>query len=244
MKELIIIGNWKMNKNFSETEKFINDFSNEYQAKKDLIYKNVKFGVGVPAVNLAAFKSNKVAELKLAAQNVSDKPKGAFTGEVSTSMLNDLNVDYVILGHSERRTYYHETNEEVYAKAKATIEAGMTPIICVGETLEEYEKGLTKEVVKTQIEKSVGDLDHDKIVVAYEPIWAIGTGKVATPEIAQDVCQYIHSITSNNLKVQYGGSVNPKNINELSSQNDIDGFLVGGASLEVESFVQLLTLGK
>ncbi|MBN4083553.1 triose-phosphate isomerase [Mycoplasma sp. CSL10137] len=244
MKELIIIGNWKMNKNFSETEKFISDFSKEYQSKKDLIYKNVKFGVGVPSVNLSAFRLNKVTDLKLAAQNVSDKPKGAYTGEVSTSMLNDLNVDYVILGHSERRTYYHETNEEVYAKAKATIEAGMTPIICVGETLEEYEKGLTKEVVKNQIEKSVADLDYTKVVVAYEPIWAIGTGKVATPEIAQDVCAYIHSITSNDLKVQYGGSVNPNNINELSSQKDIDGFLVGGASLEVESFVKLLTLGK
>ncbi|VEU70373.1 triose-phosphate isomerase [Mycoplasmopsis glycophila] len=244
MKKMVIIGNWKMNKTFSETEEFLTKFHNEYNLNKSKLIENVDFAIAAPFTNLAAFKSNQVANLKLAAQNMSNKTQGAFTGEISPAMLLDLNVKYVILGHSERREYYGETNEFVYEKAKLALENNLIPVICVGETLAQYEAGQTKQVVKEQIEKSVNDLDLSKIIVAYEPIWAIGTGKVATPEIAQEVCEYIHEITSKELVVQYGGSVSPKNIEELSKQKDIDGFLVGGASLEAESFVKLLTLGK
>ncbi|WP_426461547.1 triose-phosphate isomerase [Mycoplasma hafezii] len=244
MKKLVIIGNWKMNKTFSEAQEFIKEFGQIYKEERLNVAKGVKFAIAAPFVDLAAFKSNKYKALQLAAQNMSNKEGGAFTGEISPSMLVDLGVKYVVLGHSERRTYYHEDDQFIYEKAKLALEHGMTPVICVGETLEEYEAGKTKEVVKAQIEKSVQDLDLTKIIVAYEPIWAIGTGKVATPEIAQDVCAYIHKITSKKLIVQYGGSVSPKNIAELSTQKDIDGFLVGGASLEASSFMKLLTLGK
>lgn len=244
MKKLVIIGNWKMNKTFSETQEFLKEFAKIYKEKESLIYNKLDFAVASPFTNLFAFKENQISELKLAAQNVSQHLSGAYTGEVSINMLKDLNTKYVILGHSERRSYYGETNEIVNAKAQTVLSNGLIPIICVGETLEEYENGKTKEIVKKQIEESLKSLDYSKIIVAYEPIWAIGTGKVATPGIAQDVCEYIHSITSKNLIVQYGGSVSPKNISELSSQKDIDGFLVGGASLDANSFVQLLTLGK
>ncbi|MCU9934226.1 triose-phosphate isomerase [Mycoplasmopsis felis] len=244
MKKLVIIGNWKMNKTFSETQEFLKEFAKIYKEKESLIYNKLDFAVASPFTNLFAFKENKISELKLAAQNVSQHLSGAYTGEVSINMLKDLNTKYVILGHSERRSYYGETNEIINAKAQTVLSNGLIPVICVGETLEEYENGKTKEIVKKQIEESLKSLDYSKIIVAYEPIWAIGTGKVATPEIAQDVCEYIHSITSKNLIVQYGGSVSPKNISELSSQKDIDGFLVGGASLDANSFVQLLTLGK
>ncbi|EIE42314.1 triosephosphate isomerase [Mycoplasmopsis canis UFG1] len=244
MKKQVIIGNWKMNKNFNETLSFLSDFSNLFNEKRDLIESGIKFGIAAPFTNLAAFKENKVKELKLAAQDMSKQVKGAYTGEVSVEMLKDLDVQYVILGHSERRAYHNESNELVYEKAKLALSNGLTPVICVGETLEEYEKGITKKVVEEQIKGSLNDLDHSKVIIAYEPVWAIGTGKVATPEIAQEVCKFIHEITSSDLVVQYGGSVSPKNIAELSSQKDINGFLVGGASLEPESFVQLLTLGK
>ncbi|MEE3928359.1 triose-phosphate isomerase [Mycoplasmopsis ciconiae] len=244
MKKTVIIGNWKMNKNFSETQQFLNDFDKLYQDKKSLIPAEVDFAVAVPFTNLAAFKENKVAKLNVAAQDMSMHTKGAYTGEISVSMLKDLNTKYVILGHSERRQYHNENDFQVNAKAKLAIENGIVPVICVGETLEQYEKGVTNEVVKEQILASLKDLDHKKIIVAYEPVWAIGTGKVATPQIAENVCKFIKELTSHDLIVQYGGSVSPSNIAELHSQEHIDGFLVGGASLEVDSFTKLLTLGK
>lgn len=248
-RKYVVIGNWKMNKNFTETMDFILSFKDEYKKLKKnkeayAISQLNDFAIAIPHANLSAYQINKVNELKLCAQDVSQNCNGAFTGDVSASMLQDLNVNYVILGHSERRQYHHETNELVNLKAKQALEYNLKPVICVGETLEQYEKGQTKAVVKKQIEESLKDLDYSKIIVAYEPIWAIGTGKVATPEIAQDVCQYIHSITSKELVVQYGGSVNPKNISDLAAQKDINGFLVGGASLNVDSFIKLITLGK
>ncbi|APJ38468.1 triose-phosphate isomerase [Mycoplasmopsis pullorum] len=244
MKKTVIIGNWKMNKTYSETLKFISEFASLYNQNKDKVYSNLDFAVALPFTNLSAAQSNTVAELQFSAQDMSQHQKGAYTGEISADMLLDLNVKYVILGHSERRTYHHETDELVNNKAKLAIEKGLVPVICVGETLEEYQAGKTQEVVRTQIENSLKDLDLSKIIVAYEPVWAIGTGKVATPEIAENVCEFIKSITSQDLVLQYGGSVNPKNIEDLHSQPHIDGFLVGGASLEAESFLSLLTLGK
>ncbi|TDV24255.1 triosephosphate isomerase [Mycoplasmopsis mustelae] len=244
MNKKLIIGNWKMNKTFSETQAFLKEFAIEFQQKQHLVTSNVEFAIAMPFVNLAAFQSNRVEKLYLAAQDVSAHVSGAYTGEVSADMLKELNAKFVILGHSERRSYHKETDELVNTKAKLVLEKGLTPVICVGETLQEYEQGLTKEVVKKQILGSLKGLDFTKIVVAYEPIWAIGTGKVATPQIAQDVCAYIHQLTSDSLVVQYGGSVSPDNILELSNQKDINGFLVGGASLQVDSFIKLLTLKK
>ncbi|EFF41689.1 triose-phosphate isomerase [Mycoplasmopsis alligatoris] len=244
MKKLVIIGNWKMNKTFNESVLFMDSFAELYEANKKKIHENTEFAVALPFTNLAAHKTNKVKYLSLAAQDVSVHAKGAYTGDISVQMLKDLDVHYVILGHSERRAYHNESSELVNQKAKVVLEAGLVPVVCVGETLAEYEANQTKQVVKKQVEESLKGLDLSKVVLAYEPIWAIGTGKVATPQIAQDVCAYIRELTGKELVIQYGGSVNPKNIEELSSQKDIDGFLVGGASLEAESFVSLLTLGK
>ncbi|RIV16260.1 triose-phosphate isomerase [Mycoplasmopsis gallopavonis] len=244
MKNKVIIGNWKMNKTFSESVLFLQDLAACHDQNKDKIAENIKYAIAAPFTNLSAFSLNQVPHLEVAAQNMSNKEAGAYTGEIAPNMLVEMGVKYVVLGHSERREYYHESNQFVYEKAKLALEYNLIPVICVGETLEEYEAGKTKEVVKKQIEESVKDLDYTRIIVAYEPIWAIGTGKVATPEIAEEVCKYIHELTSNDLIVQYGGSVNPKNIAELSQMPNIDGFLVGGASLEAESFIKLLTLGK
>lgn len=238
---MVIIGNWKMNKTASETKEFITDFEKLYKTEKSKIGKDVKFAIGAPFVNLFAFQKSSIPAC---AQNVSEFSAGAYTGDTSISMLQDLGVKYVIVGHSERRQYHYETDEQVNNKAKKIIENGLTPVVCVGETLDEYENGSTKEVVLDQIKASLRDLDLEKIIVAYEPIWAIGTGKVATPEIAEEVCKFIRQNTSRDLVIQYGGSVNPNNIAELSSQPNINGFLVGGASLKANDFLKLLTLGK
>ncbi|QDY87993.1 triose-phosphate isomerase [Mycoplasma anserisalpingitidis] len=244
MKNTIIIGNWKMNKTYSESVKYVEDFEKLYKQNSNKIIPNLTFGVAVPFTSLAVSKLNKVNELNFGAQDMALHEKGAYTSEVSSDMIVDLGAKYVILGHSEVRSYHCETDEIVNQKAKLAIAKGLTPIVCVGETLEEYESGRTKEVVAQQLALSLKDLDLSKIVLAYEPIWAIGTGKVATPEIAEDVCKFIKEKTSKDLIVQYGGSVSPKNIKELHDQPSIDGFLVGGASLEPESFLALLTLGK
>ncbi|UUD36880.1 Triosephosphate isomerase [Mycoplasmopsis californica] len=238
---MIIIGNWKMNKTYSETVEFIKEFKELHREEKNKYPRKMKFAIAAPFVNLSAFLKSK---LPVCAQNVSEHASGAYTGEVSASMLKDLNVTYAIVGHSERRQYYGETDEIVNAKAKALIEAGITPVICVGETLEEYEAGKTKQVVLKQLQDSLKGLDLEKIVLAYEPIWAIGTGKVATPEIAEEVCKFIRKNTSKKLVIQYGGSVKPDNVAELAAQKNIDGFLVGGASLTAKGFVKLLTLNN
>ncbi|UUD35679.1 triose-phosphate isomerase [Mycoplasmopsis caviae] len=249
-RKYVVIGNWKMNKNFTETMDFLLSFKEEYKKLKKnnkeafAISQSNDFAIALPHANLSAYQINKVKELKLSAQDVSQNNNGAFTGDISATMLQDLNVSYVILGHSERRQNHNESNNLVNLKAKQALNYNITPVICVGESFEQYEKGETKEVVRKQIEESLSGLDYSKIIVAYEPIWAIGTGKVATPEIAQDVCEFIHSITSDKLVVQYGGSVSPSNIAELAKQKDINGFLVGGASLNVDSFIKLITLGN
>ncbi|MGZ9756780.1 triose-phosphate isomerase [Mycoplasma sp. 4423] len=240
MKRKLIIGNWKMNKTYSESKEFFEKFGDWYFSNNELLPKNIEFGIAVPAANLCSFVVNTVEKFRLAAQDCSPYESGAYTGDTSASMLIDLDVSYVILGHSERRKYHFETDELVNVKAKQVISYHLKPIICVGETFEQYQAGQTKEVIKKQLEVSLKDLDLKKVVIAYEPIWAIGTGKVATPEIAQDICKYIHEITSKDVVVQYGGSVTPSNIAELSKQPDINGFLVGGASLELKSFIDLL----
>jgi triosephosphate isomerase (TIM) len=177
--------------------------------------------------------------------------KGAFTGEISASMLKSVGCEYVILGHSERRTIFNENDEMINMKIKKAIEKGLKPIFCIGETLDEREKGITKDVVKRQVEKGLQGVSSNEmknIMIAYEPVWAIGTGKTATPEQAQEVHEFIRSLVnqifsksiSESLVIQYGGSVKPENATELLSQKDIDGALVGGACLKAESFLGII----
>lgn len=191
------------------------------------------------------------SNIKLGAQDVYWQDEGAFTGEVSPLMLKDAGAEFVIIGHSERRHYFGETNESVNKKLKAALGHNLTPIVCVGETLNEREAGKTFQVLDDHIKNGLGDLTKDdvlKIVIAYEPVWAIGTGKTATAVQAQEAHKYIRDLLmkmynierANNIRLQYGGSVKPENITELLNQPDVDGALVGGASLSLESFVQIV----
>ncbi|WP_425378379.1 triose-phosphate isomerase [Spiroplasma endosymbiont of Polydrusus pterygomalis] len=244
MRKKIIIGNWKMYKTTSETIDFFKEVDH---ACVDL---TVDAGVAVPFVNLALAKQH-AHNLIIAAQNCHYEDLGAFTGEISVDMLKDLKLTHVIIGHSERRQMFNETDETVNLKAKKILAKGMVPIICCGETLEQYEKNQTQQVVESQIEKALQGIDLEDvktIVISYEPIWAIGTGKTAIAEIAQNVCAIIRvkiaslydEVVANVVRIQYGGSVKPENIKELLAQPDIDGALVGGTSLEPKAFLGLV----
>jgi len=247
----IIAGNWKMNKTLAEAQEFV-------AAVKDKLPANslVDTVIGSPALFLAPMAySRQGSELKLAAQNSFFENAGAYTGENSPAAIADLGVEYVIIGHSERREYFGETDEDINKKAKAIISNGLTPIVCCGETLETFEAGKTAEWVEGQITAALKDLTPEQVsnlVIAYEPIWAIGTGKSATSQIADDTCGVVRATVekiygkevSEKVRVQYGGSVNPDNIVEYMSKENIDGALVGGASLVPESFLALLTFVK
>ena len=195
-----------------------------------------------------AFRDTRIA---VGAQDVSEHEKGAFTGEVSAAMLKDLGVKYVIIGHSERRAYHGETDANVAAKIRAALDAGLRPIVCVGETLEQREKDVTTEFISMQIKLALGELSAEqikKVVIAYEPIWAIGTGKTATAEQAGEVCEAIRAVirakfgarTARAISILYGGSMNPSNAYELLAQPDVDGGLIGGASLKPEDFSAII----
>ena len=244
-RNTVIVGNWKMNKTPAEAKAFMDEFKKLFAANKDKIASNMKFGIGAPAVDLATLaEESKGMEFMVAAENMHEEKNGAFTGELSVEMIKAVGANSVILGHSERRAMFNETSEAVAKKAAVAIANGITPIIAFGETLEEYEKGTTKDVVKKMVLESTKGLDLSKVVLAYEPIWAIGTGKTASAQDAQDVCKFVREITQEDVIVQYGGSVKPDNVAELMSQPDIDGALVGGASLEADMFIKLLTLNK
>ncbi len=243
MRKPIIVGNWKMNKTIADTKAFVAAVDPKVTATAD-------WGIATPYLALQAAKEG-TSNLIIAAENCHFKDSGAYTGEISVSMLQEIGVEWVILGHSERRQYFGETDETVNEKTKQVLANGMTPIVCVGETLEEYEAGTTKEVCKTQTVAAFKDVCPacmDRVVIAYEPVWAIGTGKTATNEIAQDVCAYIRSVvaelygqdTADKVRIQYGGSVKPEGLKTLLEQPDIDGALVGGASLEVESYTAMI----
>jgi triosephosphate isomerase len=240
MRKKIIAGNWKMNKTPAEAVKL----AEELKKTSDTDAADVVFCV--PYVDLFAVK--KVLEgsrIKLGAQNAHFEDSGAYTGEISAAMLSEIGVEYVIVGHSERRQYFNETNETVNKKAIQLIKNNLIPIICVGETLTEREYGITIERVSEQIKIAYLNISKDdarKTVVAYEPIWAIGTGKTATNEQAEEVCAAIRKVlesiydaqTADDIRIQYGGSVNGKNASELFAMGNIDGGLVGGASLKAE----------
>ncbi|MBM7704528.1 triose-phosphate isomerase [Metabacillus iocasae] len=251
MRKPIIAGNWKMHKVLSEATSFVEEV-------KGLVptADSVESVVCAPALFLDRLvEATKGTDLKIGAQNMHFQESGAYTGEVSPVALNDLGVSYVILGHSERREMFAETDETVNKKTISAFKHGLLPIVCCGETNEEREQDQTKAVVAEQVKKALQGLDETQakqVVIAYEPIWAIGTGKSSTAEDANEVCAYIRSVVAEQfsqevaeaVRIQYGGSVKPANIKEYMSQSDIDGALVGGASLEAQSFVQLLEAGK
>ncbi|MFC5189313.1 triose-phosphate isomerase [Pediococcus cellicola] len=243
----IIAGNWKMNKNPKETTEFVN-------AVKDQLPESnkVESVIGAPAVDLQALlDAAKGSNLKVAAENCYFEDEGAFTGETSPKVLSEMGVDYVIIGHSERRQYFKETDEDINKKAKAIFANNMLPIICCGETLEQREAGQTNDWVSGQITNALKGLSAEQVaslVIAYEPIWAIGTGKTASSDQAQEVCQVLRETvaklydqtTADKVRIQYGGSVKPANVKELMGKEDIDGGLVGGASLVPDSFLELV----
>ncbi|WP_029512504.1 triose-phosphate isomerase [Mycoplasmopsis iners] len=237
MKKLFIMANWKTNKDFHQTLEFLYDISK-------LIKKGTKIEnevvIAPPLTSISAFKAFKIPEIAIGAQDVSEFSNGAHTGDVSAEMLANLDTEYVIVGHSERRRFHNETCEIVNKKAQNVLNANMIPIICVGENIDEYNNKQTKQVIEKQINESVKYLDYSQIMISYEPIWAIGN-KAAKPEEANEICEFIKQLTNNKCKVLYGGSVNKDNIHELGSQSAIDGFLVGGASLKPESFYELIS---
>ncbi|OPH52168.1 triose-phosphate isomerase [Paenibacillus ferrarius] len=245
----IIAGNWKMFKTVSEAVSFVNEI-------KSSTVEGVESVICSPFTNLPALvEAAKGTDVHVGAQNLHFEDNGAFTGEISGVMLKDLGVEYVIIGHSERRAYFAETDEIVNKKVVAAFKHGLTPILCVGEKLEEREAGQTKDVCKVQTEAAFAGLSAEQaaqVVIAYEPIWAIGTGKSSTAEDAQDVIGYIRQLVSglygasvaDAVRIQYGGSVKPNNIAEYMAQPDIDGALVGGASLEAASYIQLVQGAK
>ena len=249
MRKTIIAGNWKMNKNPIDTAKFMEAFPALVKDTTDEVV------LCVPFIDL--FKAMEMAQgtnVKIGAQNVHYEEKGAYTGEVSVTMLKDIGVEYVIIGHSERRQYYNETDESVNKKLKASLANGLKPIVCVGETLEQREAGITKDFVTTQVRLALDGLSNEdvaKTVIAYEPIWAIGTGKTASKEDANEVCVWIREEIKNlfgdvaeEVIIQYGGSVKSSNASELFGMSDIDGGLVGGASLDPEEFAKIVNYNK
>jgi triosephosphate isomerase len=247
MRKKIVAANWKMNKTFAEAAAFANDI------KRDLAdVKDVDVVICPPFTALKAVGDGITGtHIDLGAQNMHWEKSGAYTGETSAEMLRELYCHYVILGHSERRQYFGETDEIVNKKVKAALAANLKPIVCVGETLAQREAGQMQKVIETQLRGSLANLgprELVEIIIAYEPVWAIGTGKNATPAQAQEVHAFIRGIirsmaddaVAQAIRIQYGGSVKGNNAKELFHQPDIDGGLVGGASLEARSFVEVV----
>ena len=251
MRKKIVAGNWKMNKTNCEGVATINEL-------KSLIaeYKEVEVIIGAPAIMLSDLvKAAEGSNIKIAAQNMYNKDSGAFTGEISPVMLKAIGVNHVILGHSERREYFGETDTFINEKVKAALAHGITPILCIGEKLEERESGKTLEVNSRQVKGGMASLTEDeakKVIIAYEPVWAIGTGKTATPEMAQETHKAIREVVremfgsevADGTIIQYGGSMNAANAAELMAQPDIDGGLVGGASLDAKTFAVVVKAGN
>ena len=246
-RKTIIAGNWKMNKTMSEARAFADEL-------KPMLGKPkwCEIVLCVPSINIPGmmrlFKDTRVS---IGAQNVHFEESGAYTGEISAAMLKDLGVKYVIIGHSERRQYYNETDFTVNKKVKAALKAGLHPIVCVGESLEQRELGVTMDLISYQVKAALSGVsaeDMRHVIIAYEPIWAIGTGKTATAEQAGEVCEAIRTVIrklygarlARSITIQYGGSMNAKNAQELLAQEDVDGGLIGGASLKSADFVSII----
>ena len=246
----MMAGNWKMNKTVAEAVVLTQDISNQYDPR----WEDVDVVLCPPVVDLKPAKTvldfDKV-KISVGAQDVHWEPEGAYTGEITAEMIKEAGAKYVIIGHSERRQYYNETDFTVNKKVHAAINAGLYPIICVGESLEQRELGVTMELIAYQVKCALAGVPADKmrhVVIAYEPLWAIGTGKTATAEQAGEVCQAIRAVirklygahVARSVTIQYGGSMNAKNAAELLAQPDVDGGLIGGASLKPADFVQII----
>lgn len=247
MRKNIVAGNWKMNTTLQEGVELANDVNNLLKEKKH----NCDVIVCVPFTHLTSVHGIIDADvLGLGAENCSEHAKGAYTGEVSAAMVKSTGAQYVILGHSERRQYFGENNEQLLAKTKLALENGLLPIFCVGEVLEERENGTYNDVVRSQVEAlfELPAEDFSKIIIAYEPVWAIGTGKTATAEQAQDMHAHIRKVIeekygkeiAENTSILYGGSCKPGNAKELFAKPDVDGGLIGGAALDAESFMGIV----
>jgi triosephosphate isomerase len=248
MRKKVIAGNWKMNMNLSESISLISEL------KKNLGNETVNCDVIIcpPYTSLETAKNLvKGSNLKLGAQNMYFEENGAYTGEVSASMLKSVGCEFVILGHSERRTIFKEQDGLINKKIIKALASGLKPIFCIGETLDERDKGITFDIVKRQVVeglKNINANDLKNIIIAYEPVWAIGTGRTATPAQAEEVHAFIRNLlkdlynaaSADNMIIQYGGSVKPDNAKELLSQSDIDGALVGGACLKADSFLKII----
>lgn len=246
-RKTIIAGNWKMNHTATETRAFA-------ESLKTMLPKTkwCEIVVCVPFVNLsAASKAFRDTRVTIGAQNVHHESSGAFTGEVSAQMLKDLGVKYVIIGHSERRRMFGETDEIINQKIHAALDAGLSPILCVGESLRQRELGVTLELIALQVKAALSGVSPDRmrrVVIAYEPIWAIGTGQTATSEQANEVCEAIRTVIrklygariARSVTIQYGGSMNEKNAEDLLAQPDVDGGLIGGASLKPDTFMAII----
>jgi triosephosphate isomerase (TIM) len=248
MRKKILAANWKMNFTHSEAESFLESFVSEIRDFNDVDVVIIPPFTAIPALVTA---SERIQTIRVGAQNMHWEKSGAFTGEISATMLRALYVRYVILGHSERRTLFGETDEIVNRKVKAALDAGLRPIFCLGESLHERDSNQFEQVLERQIRKGLAGVSpHDltEVVVAYEPCWAIGTGRTATPAEAEDAHAFIRSIlvavsdrtTADRIRIQYGGSVKPDNVEQLMRQKNIDGALVGGASLDPRSFAQII----
>lgn len=245
MRKKVIAGNWKMYKIHDEALHFVNSVSDRVPSKFE-----VETIIFAPFLFLKCLTKASGDNLKIGAQNMHFEKEGAYTGEVSAAMLKSIGINHVIIGHSERRKYFNETDAMVNKKLQAAFDAKIVPILCVGETLEEREKQLTKSVLKEQITLDLlnfTEKDLSTLIIAYEPIWAIGTGKTATEVEAEDACSYIRTLISDQfgeaisqkIRIQYGGSVKPSNIEKILSQKNIDGVLIGGASLNSEDFIKM-----
>ena len=246
-RKTVIAGNWKMNMTATETKKFAEELKRMMPRAKwcDTV-------ICVPACNIpTAVKVFKELRISVGAENLYYEEKGAYTGEISAAMLRDLGVKYVIIGHSERRQYFGETDTAVNRKVHAALDAGLSPIICVGESESQREMGVTQDWIALQVKTALYGVPAERLrrcVIAYEPIWAIGTGKTATAQQAGEVCTHIRATirglygarVARSVTIQYGGSMNPKNAAELLAQPDVDGGLIGGASLKPEQFVEII----
>ncbi len=243
MRRNIVAGNWKMNLNHPDSTRLIDEInSSEIHSDTELI-------VAPPSIYLSSF-NKKQHHFSLSAQNIHFEENGAFTGEISAEMLSSLNINYAIVGHSERRSLFHETDEIIFKKVESLLKYKVTPIFCCGELKEEREEGRAFEVVSNQLNNLLTHLNEDqikKVIIAYEPVWAIGTGLTASPEDAQKMHQHIRGSiadqfsieTAENISILYGGSCKPENAKDIFSQDDIDGGLIGGASLDCKSFLSI-----
>ncbi|MBD79556.1 MAG: triose-phosphate isomerase [Crocinitomicaceae bacterium] len=247
MAQKIVLGNWKMNLNLFQAEELLNDVD---RLKKE-VPKDVQIGVATPSIYLhSALNILTEGKVWVGSQNIYHEPNGAYTGEVSADMVNSLACHFTLIGHSERRQYFNENNEQLKAKVNLALENDLIPVFCCGESLEQRKSGDYLEVIKSQLEESLLHLDKGSVkgvVIAYEPIWAIGTGETASADQAQEVHQFIRSLltqkydaeVANLISILYGGSCNPTNASELFQQNDIDGGLIGGASLKATNFIEI-----